>query len=69
MIGKLMDERAVLHRYKSTSHAGVACAMMVVGAFAYNYYGKGEFRTDLAVIALATAVLKLGFLAWYRLRD
>jgi len=69
MIAKLMDERAILHRYKSTSHAGVACALMVVGTFAYQYYGKGVFRIDLAVIALATAVIKVGFLLWYRFRD
>ena len=66
---QLMDERPILHRYKSTSHAGVACALMVMGCFAYQYYGKHEFRTDLSVIAIATAVIKLGFMAWYRLRD
>jgi hypothetical protein len=65
----MIDERMTLHRYKSTSHAGVACALMVVGWFAYQYYGKGVFRTDLAVIAVATAVIKLASLAWYRLRD
>ncbi len=26
-----MDERTILHRYKSTSFAGVACALMVTG--------------------------------------
>lgn len=65
----LMDERAALHRYKSTSFAGIACALMVTGWFAYQYYARDVFRTDLAVIAVTTAVLKLGFMAWYRLRD
>jgi len=65
----MIDERMVLHRYKSTSHAGVACALMVVGVFAYQYYAKGEFRTDLAVIASATAFIKVGFMVWYRSRD
>lgn len=65
----MFDERMILHRYKSTSHAGVACALMVMGWFAYQYYVKHEFRTDLFVIAIATAVIKLGAMAWYRLRD
>lgn len=65
----LMDERTVMHRYKSTSFAGVACALMVTGWFAWQYYVGGVFRTDLAVIAVTTAVLKLGFMTWYRLRD
>lgn len=65
----MMDERAALHRYKSTSHAGVACALMVIGWFAYQYYGQGVFRKDLLVIGVATAVIKLASLAWYRWRD
>ncbi len=64
-----MDERANLHRYKASSHAGIACAVMVIGWFAYQYYVKGIFRTDLAVIGVTTAVLKVGFRLWYRLRD
>ena len=65
----MIDERFLRHRYKSTSHAGVACALMVLGVFAYQFYAKDVFRMDLAVIATATAVIKLGFMAWYRFRD
>ncbi len=65
----MIDERYILHRYKSTSFAGIACAMMVIGLFAWSYFTEHVFRTDLFVVATATAVIKLGFLAWYRLRD
>jgi len=65
----MFDERAILHRYKSTSYAGVACALMVVGRFAWEYYGNGIMRRDLLVIGAATAVIKMGFMIWYRLRD
>ena len=65
----MIDERAILHRYKATSHAGVACALMVIGWFAFQYYGRGVFRTDLLAIAAATAVIKVGFTLWYRLHD
>jgi hypothetical protein len=65
----MFDERAVLHRYKSTSHAGVACGVMVVGWFAYQYYVKDVFRTDLLMIGAVTALIKVGSLLWYRWRD
>lgn len=64
-----MDERAVLHRYKASSHAGTACATMVIVWFAWQYYGKGIFRTDLAVIGVATALIKVAFRLWYKWRD
>ncbi len=65
----MFDERFILHRYKSTSFAGQACALMVVGLFAWNYYAKDDFRPELLGIVVITALVKLGFLAWYRLRD
>ena len=64
-----MDERAILHRYKASSHAGTACAVMVVLWFAYQYYVKGVFRTDLAVIGVTTALIKVGARLWYKWRD
>lgn len=64
----MFDERAVLHRYKSTSMAGSACGVMLGGWFLYQYYARDVMRTDLLVILLITAAVKLGFLAFYRLR-
>jgi len=65
----MIDERYILHRYKSTSFAGTACALMVVGLFSWSYFTEHVFRTDLFVVATVTAAIKLGFMAWYRLRD
>ena len=65
----MIDERFILHRYKSSSFAGTACALMVIGLFAWNYYARGVMRTDLLVIAAITAAIKVGFMAWYRFRD
>jgi hypothetical protein len=65
----MFDERFVLHRYKSTSFAGQACVLMVAGVFAWSYFGRGVFRTDLAVIAVVTALVKVAFMVWYRTRD
>ena len=65
----MIDERLIMHRYKATSHAGVACALMVVGWFAWQYYRHDIFRTDLAVIAVITAAIKVTLTIWYRRRD
>lgn len=65
----ILDERFIMHRYKSTSLAGTACALMVIGLFGWHYFRNGEFRTDLFVIAGVTALIKVGVLTWYRLRD
>lgn len=65
----MLDERTALHRYKSTSFAGSACGVMLGGWFLYQYYAQDVVRTDILVILIATAVIKVGFLAYYRLRD
>ncbi len=65
----MLDERFKLHRYKSSSFAGIACAFMVMGLFSKSYYMDHVFRTDLCVVILTTVVIKLGFLAWYRFND
>jgi hypothetical protein len=64
-----MDERWVLHRYKSTSHAAVAAGIMIGGWFLYELYARGNFRKDLFIILLVTAGVKLVALTWYKLRD
>lgn len=65
----MFDERTALHRYKSTSFAGAACGVMLGGWFLYQYYAQDVVRTDLLVILIATAAIKLGLLAFYRFHD
>jgi hypothetical protein len=65
----MLDERYLTHRLRSTSHAGVACALIVIGWFAYEYYLNHTFRADLASIAAITAVIKVTLMLWYRMKD
>jgi hypothetical protein len=65
----MLDERFLTHRLRSTSHAGVACALMVIGWFAYEYYLNDTFRADLATIVAITVVIKVSLMIWYRLND
>jgi len=64
-----MDERTILHRYKSTSHAGVAGGVMMGVWLLYRFYTTHVFRMDLFVILLVMAVVKLAAMAWYRTRN
>ncbi len=64
-----MDERFVLHRYKSTSHAAVVGGVALCGWFLVQFYARHQIHWDLLIIAGAMAVTKLSALLWYRLKD
>jgi hypothetical protein len=66
---QMLDERFVLHRYKSTSIAGSAVAVAMGGLALYDYVGAGRFRWDLFGLLCLMVVVKLGCMAWFRLRD
>jgi hypothetical protein len=64
-----MDERFLLHRYKATSHAAVATAFAIGGYFFYEQFANDTIRYDLMALLGVMAVVKLGFMVWYRLRN
>lgn len=66
---RLFDERFVLHRYKSTSHAGVAVALAIAGWAVHDQVILGRIRWDLLALLGLMVAVKLGFMAWYTLRD
>jgi hypothetical protein len=66
---RLFDERFVLHRYKSTSHAGVAVALAIAGWALYEQLVLGRVRWDFLALLGLMAAVKLGFMAWYTWRD
>jgi hypothetical protein len=66
---RLLDERFVLHRYQSTSHAGIAVALALAGWFLYDQVTRGRIRWDFLVLLGLMVAVKLGFMAWYTLRD
>ena len=66
---RLLDERFVHHRYKSTSHAGMAVALALAGWFLHDQVTAGRIRWDFLGLLGLMAAVKLGFMAWYTLRD
>jgi hypothetical protein len=65
----LLDERFVLHRYKSTSHAAMAAALVMGGWYFYDLFVNSVIRWDLLLILGVMALVRVAFLLWYRLRD
>jgi len=69
IFGKLIDERFLTHRRRSTSIAGVLCAVTAIGLFEYRFWANGVWSWDLLAVALVFVGVKLALMAWYYLTD
>lgn len=65
-LGKLVDERFLDHRRRSSSAAGIAAACLAIVLFEYRFFVNRLWSWDLLAIALAFVVIKLSLFAWYR---
>ena len=64
-----MDERYLNHRLRSTSLAGIAGALALAGLFLWHQIVSGEIRTELLLVLVLMAVVKLGYLLILRLTN
>jgi hypothetical protein len=64
-----VDERLLLHRYKSTSHAGILAALLMAGWFFYDQIVNGVIRVDFLIVLSVMAVCKVLFMVWYHFQD
>jgi hypothetical protein len=64
-----VDERFLLHRYKSTSHAGILAALLMATWFWYDWVANGVKRYDFLTVLCSMAVFKILFMTWYHFRD
>lgn len=69
ILGRVVDERFLTHRLKSTSSAGIAAALVAVGIFMYRYYAHGVWSWDVLAVALTFVGIKLALMAWYLFTD
>ena len=63
-----IDERFLTHRLRSTSIGGLA-AILVAAAFFFYNLSHHVIRWDLFAIVATAAVVKMGVMVWYRMRD
>lgn len=69
ILGVSIDERFLTHRLKSTSIAGITCAVLAIILFGYRHYVDHVWSWDLAAVALSNLVVKFSLMAWYRFRE
>ena len=65
----MIDERFKIHRWKSTSLAAVVGAVLLGGLWFWERFANHVTRHDILMVLVAMAVVKLGALLYYRLRD
>ena len=68
-LSKVVDERFLNHRRRSTSIAGVTGGVLAILLFAYRYYFDHIWSWDLFAVAVAIVLVKLALMAWYVLTD
>jgi hypothetical protein len=69
LLGKLVDERFLEHRRRSSSAAGIAAACLAVVLFEYRFFHDHVWSWDLLLVALTFVVIKMSLFAWYRFND
>jgi hypothetical protein len=69
ILNRLVDERFFEHRRRSTSHAGVAAAVLAIVLFEFRYYAQGVLNWDLLAIGITFVVIKLSLMTFYYLTD
>jgi hypothetical protein len=61
----MLDERFIMHRFKSTRLAVLAGTVMIFSLFTYHMVVHKAIRWDLFSILAAMAVVKVGAMLYY----
>jgi hypothetical protein len=69
LLSRVVDERFLDHRRRSTSLAGVIGGVLATCLFAYRYYVNHVWSWDLLAVALTFVAVKLAVMTWYYLTD
>ena len=69
ILGKVVDERFLNHRLRSTSLAGITGGVLAIVLFAYHFYVNHVWSWDLFAVAMTIVGVKLAVMIWYRLND
>jgi len=69
VLGKEIDERFWTHRRRSTSIAGIFCAVTALVLFEYRLLVQHRRNWDLLAVGLVFVVVKLALMVWFHLTD
>jgi hypothetical protein len=69
ILGRVVDERFLNHRLKSTSLGGIVGGVLASLLFMYRLYVNHVWSWDLLTVALTIVGVKMGMMCWYLLTD
>jgi hypothetical protein len=68
-LGRLVDERFLEHRRRSSSAAGFSALLVSIGLFEYRYFANRIWSWDLFAVVLTFAAVKMSLFLRYRFTD
>jgi hypothetical protein len=69
LLRRLVDERFLRHRQRSTSVAGIVGAGTAILLFLYRLYVDGIWNWDLLAVGLVVAGVKVLLMVWFFLTE
>jgi hypothetical protein len=69
LISRLVDERFLDRRRRSTSVAGIIGGVLALCLFEWRFLVDHILNWDLLAVGLAFVVVKLAMMTWYYLTD
>ena len=69
LLSRLVDERFLMHRLKSTSTAGIAVASGAIVVFLYRDLAHHVLDWELLAVGAGFVAIKMSLMAWYVLTD
>ncbi|HMC57494.1 MAG TPA: hypothetical protein VKH19_20095 [Gemmatimonadaceae bacterium] len=69
LLPAIVDERFLRHRLRSSSNAGIACAILAIVLAYYRYFHDRVISRDLLAIVATFIVVKYALFFWYRRTD
>ncbi len=68
-LNKLLDERFLAHRQRSTSIAGIVVTILSLLAFEYRLLFKHVWNWDLLAVGLTFVAIKVTVMTYFYLTD
>jgi hypothetical protein len=62
---RIVDERFLEHRRRSTSYAGIVGGVFASLLFAFRYYVNHVWSWDVLAVALVIVGVKVTLMVWY----
>jgi hypothetical protein len=69
ILARMVDERFLAHRRRSTSIAGMVTGATALLLFAWRYYIDHVVSWDLFAVGLIFVLIKVTLVTWYLLKD